>query len=223
MMPGSIGRRGLCLLTAAIAACAIVGVPPAHAQSGDWSASLGVVATGDPDDPYSGGSGPELAIWYVAGPSLDIGARIGLLTFDSDGMVFSEAPSLLPGEGEIVPVELALRFYPMGSGGDWFPILGLSLVVPVSDTFDARRVTLPGPVGVVLDGDWDVDGVGFGAEAGVRWDVTDKWFLELVGRYVVLGADSIGTVEVAPVISAPRIVATDLDSLRVAFHIGLYF
>lgn len=198
-------------------------VPEAEAQAGRWSLGVGVVAAADPDDPYTGGVGPELSIWRVVGERVDIGIRVSQLTFDSDGQTFPAAPFLLPGEGEITPVELALRLYPAGSSRRVFPVLGLSVLAPVDDSFSAERIALPGQVGVFLDGDWEVDSVGFGAEAGLRWDVSERWFLELDARYVLLGAESIGTIEVTPVISEPRVVETNLDGLRVGFQIGLYF
>jgi hypothetical protein len=201
----------------------LAGAPVSEAQSGRWSGAIGLVATADPDEPYSGGVGPEISLWRVLGERVDVGVRVSQLTFDSDGMTFPQAPFLLPGEGKMTPVELALRFYPAGSARSVFPLLGLSVVAPLSDSFSAERVALPGQVGVFLDGDWDVDSVGFGAEAGLRWDVSERWFLELDARYVLLGAESSGTIEVTPVISAPRVVETSLDGVRIGAQIGIYF
>jgi opacity protein-like surface antigen len=205
------------------AACAFAAAADAQAQEGRWSGSIGVAFAGGADDPFDDATGPEAALWFVLSDKVDLGGRVGSFTFDSDGLTFPEAPLLVPGEGKIVPFEVALRYFPGGSSRTVFPLLGLSVLVPLSDSFDAERVALPDELGVFLDTDWEVDSVGFGAEAGLRWDVSESFFLEFSGRYVVLGAESIGTVEVVPEVVETRVVDTNLDGFRAAVHLGFYF
>ncbi|UCF68976.1 MAG: hypothetical protein JSV80_06745 [Acidobacteriota bacterium] len=199
-------------------------VSPSLAQEGRWSVALGPTYVGDPDDPYEGETAPEIDVWVVLTDRLDLGLRVGQFKFDSMGATASDEQFLLPGEATLVPLELGARFYPRGSDRAWFPFVGATIVVPVSDDFDADP-TAPVPPGLGLSfaTELDVDSVGFGLEGGVRWDISERWFLDGALRYVLLGAESRGLVELSPGVTADSIVETNFDALRVALHVGIYF
>lgn len=212
---------GVCRLVSVVAVF-ILFVAPAQAQQGQWSVSLGAVATGDADDPLEGSSGIEASLWRVISRNLDIGLRVGMVKFDSPGQVLPSPPNLVSGEGELTPLELGLRYFPIGSEKTIFPLIGVTVLTPLDDSFEADVVG-SSTAGVFLDTDWEVDSVGFGAEAGLRWDPNETVFVEFNLRYNVLGAESKGQVSIPPVVAAEQVVETNLDSMRMAVHVGLYF
>ncbi len=191
--------------------------------TGRFAASAGLLQSGGTSEPITGGLGFEVGAWFVLAESVDIGVRISSVSFDSDGLAFDEAPSLMSGSGSAAIADFAIRWYPLGSDRAFFPFVGLSAGFVFADSFTADTVEFP-DLGIVLDTDWSIDSVGYGAEIGVRYDFADDlWFVEGGLRYVLLGAQSTGTFEVVPTITRSRLVDTPLDSYRLALHVGRYF
>ncbi len=216
-------RFTLLLLLACFALCLPSETVGQSNEIGRWAASAGLVQTGDGDEPYTGAMGFELAAWRVLGRSADLGVRISSLSFESEGLEFAEAPSLRPGDGTVAVADVALRWYPLGSDGVVFPFVGISAGFVFADSFDADRLVID-DLGIVLDSDWELDSVGYGAEVGFRYDFAGgQWFVEGAARYFTLSGESVGIIEVVPAITRTRIVDANLDSLRFALHVGRYF
>lgn len=215
---------------AGLVACvlALALTTPAVAQDGAWAASGGLLLNGDPDEPLTGDGGFEFAVWRVLSEKWDVGARVSMLEFQSEGLSFAEPPSIPVASADITTVELLARWYPLGSDSTLFPWASFGAVAVVSDNFDSatRFVGDPG-LGIVESADWDVDGVGIAFEGGVRWDFSGgRWFLDAGARYLLLGAVTTAsvTVEGAPSeAQASREITTDLDSFVASVSVGIYF
>lgn len=217
----SKGRTRVVL--ALVVAALLGGSALAQAPKGRWSAAAGLLQGSGASEPLKGALGYEIEGWYVLSPNWDAGFRLESLSFDSDGMRFAEAPFLQPGSGDVLLAGFGLRWFPMGSERAIFPFVGVAAGIPVSDSFSADRIVEPG-VGFVLDTEWEIDSVGYAAEIGLRVDLAgDRWFLDAAARYQVLGATSVGVVEVTPTIRRTRDVDTALDGLQLALLIGRYF
>jgi hypothetical protein len=205
---------------------ALVAPGPAQAQDGAWSASAGLLISGDPDEPLTGDGGFELSAWRVVAEHWDVGLRLSQLGFSSDGLAFAEAPSLPAADADVTSAEVVARWYPTGSDAVIFPWISFGAMVPVSDNFDASRSFVGDPaLGIVEGAEWEVDGFGFSVEGGGRFDQGD-WYIEAGARYMVLGAETTAFVSVQgapPEAEQLRTLTTDLDSFVASLSIGFYF
>ena len=219
---GSINRSTLLSMLAG-ASLALMPVAAEAQEQPKWSAGFGVDLLGDPDDPYTGDVGFEASLWYSVTAKIDVGGRIGMLSFESDGLPPDDGPVLVPGEGDIVTLDLGARFYPGSGTKRVYPLLGAALVFPISDSFDGEPLETGGGTGITVDSDWDPDGVGFSAEVGIRWDVSPRVNVEAVATYMSLGVDSIRIVEVEPETVDESALESDLDNLSFGINVGFYF
>ncbi|RMG44170.1 MAG: hypothetical protein D6718_10540 [Acidobacteria bacterium] len=196
---------------------------PAVAQEGRWAVSAGLQAGGDPGGALSANAAAELAGWFVLNEHVDVGARVSALDFDADA-VEAGGTTLPGGSVSVVPFEAAFRYYPLGSDRAWYPFVGASVATAASADYDGDMAGIPPELGLRFATDASGDSVGFGAEAGIRWDLSDRWFLEGGVRYLSLGIDRSGRFELVPGQFSPEVaVSEDLDAARVAIHVGVYF
>jgi hypothetical protein len=207
---------------------ALAASSPAAAQDGAWAASAGLLISGDPDEPYTGDGGFELSVWRVMAEHWDVGARLNQLGFSGEPLAFPEAPSLPSSEADVTSLELAARWYPLGSDAIFFPWVSFGAMFAVSDSFDAPTRFVGDPaLGITEGAEWEVDGVGFSVEAGLRFDLAGgRWYIEGGARYLVLGAETAAFVTVEggpPGARETRTLTTDLDTVVASVTAGFYF
>lgn len=210
---------------AAIAASFIAAIP-AHAEQGDLLVRLrGIVVapTGDASDVLPGFPGGSVDVEDAIVPELDftyfltdnIGAELILATSPHD----IKGTGALAGLGKVadtmaLPPTLTLQYH-FNPAGKIRPYAGVGVNYTIFYADDASSA-LTGAIGataVELD-----DSVGVAFQAGVDFDVTERWFVNFDVKYIDI--DTTATLNTGGVINT---VDVDIDPIVAGVGVGLRF
>lgn len=212
--------------SAAAIAASIVTALPAHAEQGDVLVRLrGIVVapTDEASDVLPGFPGGSVNVENAVVPELDftyfltnnIGAELILATSPHD----IEGTGTLSGLGKVadvmaLPPTLTLQYH-FNPAGKIRPYAGVGVnwTIFYSEDSSDSLVGAIGPTAVDLD-----NSVGYAVQAGVDFDLTERWFLNIDVKYIDI--DTTATLNTGGVINK---VDVSLDPIVAGVGIGMRF
>lgn len=212
--------------SAAAIAASLFAAVPAHAEQGDVLVRLrGIVVapTDEASDVLPGFPGGSVNVENAVVPELDftyfltnnIGAELILATSPHD----IHGTGTLDGLGKVadvmaLPPTLTLQYH-FNPAGKIRPYAGVGVnwTIFYSDDASNALVDAVGPTSVHLD-----DSVGYAVQAGVDFDITERWFVNLDVKYIDI--DTTATLNTGGAINT---VDVSLDPIVAGVGIGMRF